>query len=277
MDISIGISTCPNDTFIFDALLHKKIDTEGLDFILYFDDIEKLNSKAINNELDLTKLSFNAFASLTDKYVLLTSGSALGKNCGPILISKNKCELNEINNKTIAIPGKNTTANLLLSIAFPKANNKTEIIFSDIENQITQNSYDLGLIIHESRFTYLNKGLIKIIDLGEYWETNYHLPIPLGGIAVKRSFPIDIQKRINRVIRKSVEFAFNNPKSSLGFIKKNAQEMEEDVLYKHIELYVNKYSLDLGEEGINAIKHLFFTAKKLNIIDNYRNDFYLNM
>jgi len=240
--ISLGFSSCPNDTFIFDAMIHHKIDTEGIDFDVVMADVEELNKRALNQELDVTKISYHAFAYISDHYCLLDSGSALGKNNGPLLISKRKIYPDEINDLKIAIPGKHTTANLLFSVAFPKATNKIEYIFSDIEDVVLSNEVDAGLIIHENRFTYEKKGLKKIIDLGEYWENETHLPIPLGGIAIKRSIENDLQLKINQILRKSVEFALKNPKSGYLYIKSNAQEMDEDVMYKHISLYVNNFT-----------------------------------
>jgi len=278
MKLTLGFSPCPNDTFIFDALIHHKIDTEGLDFEVFYDDVETLNQKAFRGELDITKLSYHAFAYIVDKYVLLDAGSALGFGVGPMLISdfeisisdlKNNKILNrksEIVNPLIGIPGKYTTANFLLGLAFPEATNKVELVFSDIENAVLEGRVDAGLIIHENRFTYQDKGLKKIIDLGDYWEKETGCAIPLGGIVANRNLPEDVQHKINRVLRKSVEFAFASPKSGIEFIRQHAQEMSEEVMYKHIELYVNKYSIDLGEEGRKAIQLMFDTALEKGII-----------
>ena len=268
MTLSLGFSPCPNDTFIFDAMIHHKIDTEGLDFSVSFDDVETLNQKAFRQELEITKLSFHAYAYVTDNYVLLNSGSALGFGVGPLLISKTELTNpnSEIGKLRIGIPGKYTTANFLLSLAYPEAENKTEMLFSEIEDALNNNLIDVGLIIHENRFTYLEKGFKKVRDLGEFWEELTSCPIPLGGIVIKRSLPDETKKIVNRVIRRSVEFAFENPKSGLDFIRSHAQEMSEEVMYKHIELYVNKYSIDLGDEGRRAVSVLFDAAATLNII-----------
>ncbi len=272
MKLTLGFSPCPNDTFIFDALIHHKIDTEGLDFEVFYDDVETLNQKAMLGELDITKLSYHAFAYVADKYVLLDAGSALGFGVGPLLICKSdelaKLPLANLNNSKykIGIPGKYTTANFLLGLALPEASNKQEMVFSGIEDALLTNKIDIGLIIHENRFTYQDKGLKKIIDLGDYWEKRTGYPIPLGGIVANRNLPEELQHKVNRVLRRSVEFAFENPKSGLEFIRSHAQEMSEEVMYKHIELYVNKYSVDLGEEGKKAIKLLFDTAREKNII-----------
>jgi 1,4-dihydroxy-6-naphthoate synthase len=287
MKLSLGFSPCPNDTFIFDALIHHKIDTEGLEFEVFYDDVETLNQKAFRGELDITKLSYHAFAYIADKYVLLDAGSALGFGVGPMLISDLEISISDlqnnqirdpksqIRNPLIGIPGKYTTANFLLGLAFPEAINKQELVFSDIENAVLEGRIDVGLIIHENRFTYQDKGLKKIIDLGDYWEKKTGCAIPLGGIVANRNLPEDVQHKINRVLRKSVEFAFANPKSGLEYIRSHAQEMSEEVMYKHIDLYVNKYSIDLGEEGKKAIKLLFDTALEKGIIPEIKESIFL--
>ena len=287
MKLTLGFSPCPNDTFIFDAMIHHKIDTEGLDFEVFYDDVETLNQKAMRGELDITKLSYHAFAYVADKYVLLDAGSALGFGVGPLLISDFVISISDLQsgkivnrkselvNPLIGIPGKYTTANFLLGTAFPNATNKVELVFSDIENAVLDGRVDIGLIIHENRFTYQDKGLKKVIDLGDYWEKETGCAIPLGGIVANRNLPLDVQHKINRVIRKSVEFAFENPKSGLEFIRSHAQEMSEEVMYKHIELYVNKYSVDLGPEGKKAVKLLFDTARKNNFIPENKEELFL--
>lgn len=273
LKISLGFSPCPNDCFIFDAMIHGKIDTEGLSFDVILDDVESLNKKAFKGELDVTKLSFNALSHLIKSYQLLLSGSALGKGCGPLLVANSDLKVD--NDTKIAIPGKYTTANFLLSLAYPDAKNKVEILFSEIENAVLTNKVDAGLIIHENRFTYEEKGLKKIIDLGEYWETLTNSPIPLGGIVVKRSFSDDLKSKINRVLRKSVVYAFANPQSSLNFVKENAQEMSEEVMYKHIGLYVNNFSVDLGVEGRRAIEVLFDKAQRSGLIEKVTENIFI--
>lgn len=273
--ISLGFSTCPNDTFIFDAMIHHKIDTEGLDFEVIMGDVEELNTKALNNELDVTKISYHAFSKIVKNYLLLDSGSALGYKNGPLLISKHKIYPDEVKDAKIAIPGFNTTANLLLSIAFPKAIKKQEYLFSDIEEAVLEGEADAGLIIHENRFTYEKKGLNKIIDLGDYWEKETGLPIPLGGIAVNRNLYKEIQLKINRVLKRSVEYAFENPKSAYPFIKQYAQEMDEEIMYKHIDLYVNDFTRDLGEKGREAVKVLYDRAISLGILPKMNEEIFL--
>ncbi len=279
MKLTLGFSPCPNDTFIFDALIHNKIDTEGLTFDVSFDDVETLNKKALQGTLDITKLSFHAMAHVLDQYALLDAGSALGFGVGPLLICKNKALLQEKElpaKLRVGIPGKFTTANFLLGIAYPHLLNKQVLVFSEIENALLNNEIDAGLIIHENRFTYQNKGLHQLIDLGQYWEQLTGCAIPLGGIVAKRSLDDEVQQRINRVLRKSVAYAFENPKSSLDFIRAHAQEMDEAVMYQHIELYVNQYSLDLGVEGRKAINILFEMAQSRNMIPEVKGNIYVN-
>ncbi|HXI01320.1 MAG TPA: 1,4-dihydroxy-6-naphthoate synthase [Sphingobacteriaceae bacterium] len=277
MKLTLGFSPCPNDTFIFDALIHQKIDTEGLTFEVSFDDVETLNQKALHQELDVTKLSFHAFAHVSDQYVLLDSGSALGFGAGPLLISKSEIRnpKSEIPHLKIGIPGKLTTANFLLSLAFPEAKNKAEMVFSEIERALLNDDIDLGLIIHENRFTYQDKGLKKIIDLGEYWEEQTASPIPLGGIMIKRSLPEEVKLTVNHLIKKSVKYAFENPKSSLEFIRSYSQEMSEEVMYKHIELYVNNYSVHLGTAGRKAVQMLFDKGAEAGVIPRASKNIFL--
>jgi len=238
-------------------MVNGKINTEGIRFELHMADVEELNRLAFKAAIDITKVSYHAFAYLSEAYQLLSSGSALGYGNGPLLISKHKIYPDELQDLKIAIPGKYTTANLLLSLAYPGLTNKTEYLFSDIEEVILSGEADAGVIIHENRFTYQSKGLKKIVDLGEYWEQQNGLPIPLGGIIVRRSLPQEIRQTINRVLRRSVEYAFLHPDDSLPFVRKHAQSMDEAVMRSHIQLYVNDFSLDLGTKGMEAITTLF--------------------
>lgn len=260
MRLTLGFSPCPNDTFIFDALVHHKVDTEGLEFEVIFADVEQLNKWAFQAKLDITKLSYNAFTNCVNDYALLDSGSALGNNCGPLLIKKPNTILTK--KSKIAIPGKYTTANMLLNIAFPNHQNKVEMLFSEIENKVLEVAVDAGLIIHENRFTYEDKGLEKIKDLGEFWQEETGLPIPLGGIVTNRRLPLATQQKIERVLRKSVKFAFENPNSSADYVNFHAQEMEQEVVDAHIALYVNNYSISLGELGRKAVELLFEKSGK---------------
>lgn len=267
MNLTIGYSPCPNDCFVFDALVNKKIDTEGLNFEVILEDIETLNKKALEGQLDITKLSFHAYVYNLKQYILLRAGSALGFNCGPILVKSIKSKIKNLDDISVAIPGKLTTANFLLSLAYPNLKNKIEYTFSDIEEAVLKGKVDAGLIIHENRFTYHEKGLVKIIDLGEYWNSLIQAPIPLGGIVIKRHLDKDLQQKVNKLIKKSVEFAFQNPESSMQYVKQNAQEMNEEVMKKHINLYVNSFSLDLGDIGINAVELMFNKGKELKLFD----------
>jgi 1,4-dihydroxy-6-naphthoate synthase len=277
MKLTLGFSPCPNDTFIFDALIHHKIDTEGLEFEVFYDDVETLNLKAFNKQLDITKLSYHAFAYAVNDYALLDAGSALGFGVGPLLIANKNFKMSDLEKSDlrIGIPGKFTTANFLLGVAYPQFTNKEEIVFSEIEQSLIDGKIDLGLIIHENRFTYQDKGLIKIKDLGDFWEEYSNSPIPLGGIVVKRDLPLEIQHKVNRLVKKSVEFAFANPQSGLEFIKQHAQEMSVEVMYKHINLYVNKFSIDLGAEGKKAIQTLFDISVENKKIPMYEKDLFI--
>jgi 1,4-dihydroxy-6-naphthoate synthase len=276
--LSLGFSPCPNDTFIFDALIHHKIDTEGLDFDVFFDDVETLNKKALQGELDITKLSFHAFAHVSDKYVLLDAGSALGFGVGPLLISKTAYTPEEVKSKpslSVGIPGTYTTANFLLTIAFPELQNKKELVFSAIEESLLNQELDLGVIIHENRFTYAQKGLHKIIDLGDYWEQQTSMPIPLGGIMIRRNIDLETQLTVNRLIRKSVEYAFEHPEASSDFVCQHAQELDASVRKQHIDLYVNQYSVDLGDLGKQAIRVLFEKGQSAGLIATYAEQLFL--
>lgn len=276
MKLTHGFSPCPNDTFIFDAMIHGRIDTEGLEFEVFLGDVEELNRRAGLADLDITKLSYHAYAHLTEKYILLDAGSALGNNCGPLLIAKSSIPPEDISNLKIAIPGKLTTANFLLSLAFPNATQKVEMLFSEIETAVLNGAVDAGLIIHENRFTYADKGLVKLIDLGEYWEQSTGMPIPLGGIVIKRNLPESIIHKVNRIIQRSVEYAWANPTASEAFIAQHAQEMDPAVRRQHIDLYVNQFSADLGAQGRAAVDHLFKVAEEKQIIPVQRQAIFLS-
>jgi 1,4-dihydroxy-6-naphthoate synthase len=277
MTLSLGFSPCPNDCFMFDAIVNQRIDLEGLEFAVRLADVEALNTAAFAGEADVTKLSYHAYAYCTRGYVLLDAGSALGRNCGPLLISKRSIAKTDVaaGGLRIAIPGKYTTANFLLGLAFPEAQNTTELVFSAIEAAVLDEQFDAGLIIHENRFTYEAKGLRKIIDLGEFWEAETGAPIPLGGIVIRRSLPDEVKRRVNRVLRRSVEYAFAHRTASLDFVRAHAQEMSEDVMYRHIDLYVNEYSVDLGMEGRRAVELLFDKAAATGIVPRATNTLFL--
>lgn len=267
MKLSLGFSTCPNDTFIFDAMIHQKVDTEGLNFDVLLADVEELNKNALNSSIDITKLSYYAYNYVATNYKLLSSGSALGYKNGPLLISKHRIYPDEVSDLRVAIPGKYTTANLLFGIVYPDVKEKKEYLFSDIEDAILDNEVDAGVIIHENRFTFEKKGLKKIIDLGEDWEQKTGKPIPLGGIVVHRKFDNETHLKINRVLKRSIEFAFENPESSYEYVKRYAQELNDEVIKKHINLYVNNFTIDLGTIGKEAVMTLYERAKKEKIIE----------
>jgi len=257
MKYTLGFSPCPNDTFIFDALVNHKIDTEGFEFDVVLEDVQTLNQWAIDGKLDFSKISYGVLPIVTDEYGVLESGGALGKGVGPLLItSSHNFQKKEIEEMTVAIPGKNTTAHLLFSYAYPQVKEKKFMIFHEIEEAVMSGKVDAGVIIHENRFTYQLKGLKKIKDLGEYWEENIKAPIPLGGIVGKRSIDKSILLKVNQLIRKSLEYSFEQYPTISNYIKCNAQEMEESVMRQHIDLYVNNYSLELGHVGRKAVKKL---------------------
>ena len=255
MKLTLGFSPCPNDTFIFDAMVNHKIDTKGLAFEVLLEDVQTLNQWALEGKLSITKLSYGVLPLVLDKYSVMNSGSALGKGVGPILISASINNDQPIEDLLVAIPGENTTAHLLFSMAYPNAKNKVFLRYDEIENFVLANK-GLGVIIHENRFTYEAKGLKKIIDLGDYWENKTGNAIPLGGIVIKKEIDISTQHTIDALIKKSIEYAFSNYPLLNDYIRSHAQEMSESVMRQHIDLYVNEYSLDLGDMGKNAIRKL---------------------
>jgi len=264
MKLTLGFSPCPNDTFIFDALVNNKIDTHGLSFDVTLADVETLNEWALAGKLDFTKLSYGVLPLVLDTYCVLNSGSALGNGVGPLLIKNEKLKSKNIEDQVIAIPGEKTTAHLLFSLAYPDAKNKIFIRYDEIENFVLADK-GLGVIIHENRFTYADKGLQKITDLGDYWEKETGKPIPLGGIAAKRSIDTEIKIHVDKMIRESIEYAFKNHYKELtGYVKDHAQEMSEEVMRKHINLYVNDQSIDIGIAGKKAVAELLNIKQKTN-------------
>ena len=259
MTFTLGFSPCPNDTFIFDALVNKKIDTEGLDFEVQLEDVETLNQWAMQGKLDISKISYGVLPLVLDHYDLLDAGGALGKGVGPLLIAKTPIPTSELATRTIAIPGERTTAHLLFSLAFPQVQQKKFMIFSAIEEAVLSGQVDCGVIIHENRFTYQQKGLVKLLDLGEFWEETTGAPIPLGGIVFRKGEDPGLQKKVNSLIRKSLEYAFAHYPSLPDYVRQHSQEMDEQVMRQHIDLYVNNYSLGLGEEGEKAVQTLLNT------------------
>jgi 1,4-dihydroxy-6-naphthoate synthase len=266
MNLTLGFSPCPNDTFIFDALVNNKIDTQGISFNVALEDVETLNRLALKNTLDVTKLSYGVLPLAMKDYIILNSGSALGTGVGPLLVANNDISINEIEDYNIAIPGEHTTAHMLFTLAFPTVSNKIFLRYDEIENFILKASSNniAGVIIHESRFTYAEKGLKKIIDLGKFWEDKTGYPIPLGGIVAKRNMEISLLKKIDTLIKESIQYAFSMYPALADYVKINSREMEETVMRKHKDLYVNDYSIDLGTEGKQAIEKLLSIYQKNN-------------
>jgi 1,4-dihydroxy-6-naphthoate synthase len=267
MKLTLGFSPCPNDTFIFEAMVHGRIDTEGLEFDWFLADVEELNRKAVEGSVDITKMSFHAYARTAEKYLILDSGSALGRSNGPLVVSKRDLRPEELDDAMIAIPGRLTTANLLFSIFWPKATRKREYLFSDIPDAVLSGEADAGLIIHETRFTYRAMGLSMVADTGAMWEEMTGLPVPLGCIVVNRNISQATAEKVDRAIRRSIEYARNSPGESVEFIRKYARETEADVTREHIKLYVNDFSLSLGGEGRSAIERLFAEARERGVTE----------
>ncbi len=271
--IKLGFSSCPNDTFMFYGIA-KGVFSPSFDLSITVKDIEELNKLAFKNLLDITKMSFFAYFKVADRFKILNSGAALGRGCGPLIIAREDIEKSNLKSKIIAIPGRNTTANLLFSIFFPECQQKKEVLFSDIEKEILNGNVDAGVIIHETRFTYQEKGLIKIADLGEMWENETGYPIPLGLIATKRE--IEKQGReFDVLLKNSILYSYKNRDKTMPFIKKYSQEIREDVINSHIELYVNDFSVQLGEEGKSAIKELYKKAYRVGLVKHFYRDIFL--
>ncbi len=265
MALTLAFSPCPNDTFLFDALVHGRVGQEGFFSEPYLEDVETLNRWAFEGRCDVTKLSYHAAALLTDTYQLLRSGSALGRGCGPLLIAREPLDLSRAADWKIAIPGRYTTAAFLLKLAVPQAAELRETLFYDIENAVLTGEVDAGVIIHENRFTYAQKGLVQLIDLGAWWEEQTGWAIPLGGIAIRRSLPEEVKKTVAQYLHESVAHAFAHPADSRAYVCAHAQEMDETVMRQHIELYVNEYSLELGPVGEAAVRGLFGKAHTLGL------------
>jgi 1,4-dihydroxy-6-naphthoate synthase len=263
MKFTLGFSPCPNDTFIFDALVNKKIDTGDFEFEVILEDVQTLNQWAMQGKLDITKLSYGVLPLVLNNYTVLKSGSALGRGVGPLLIANNDTLSTKVEEYSIAIPGEQTTAHLLFSLAYPNAKKKIFLRYDEIENFVAEGK-GLGVIIHENRFTYQDKGLKKIIDLGDYWEKETGNAIPLGGIVINRKFDSSIQQDVDMLIKKSIEYAFSNYPALNDYIRNHAQEMSEEVMRKHIDLYVNDYSVNLGEEGKNTVNKLLQVYQQTN-------------
>jgi 1,4-dihydroxy-6-naphthoate synthase len=256
MKLTLGFSPCPNDTFIFDALVNEKIDVQGFKFDVMMEDVETLNRWAMQEKLDVTKISYGVLPRILPAYRVLDAGGALGKGVGPLLVAKQPIDLEDVPQLRVALPGANTTAHMLFTLAFPDAQQKQFLVFHDIEDAVLRGDVDCGVIIHENRFTYADKGLHKLLDLGEFWEHNTKSPIPLGGIVMNRRFDPAIMAKIDALIRESVAYSWKQYPVLSPFVREHAQEMSEDVMRQHINLYVNDYSSSLGQEGRAAIWQL---------------------
>lgn len=251
---SLGFSPCPNDTFIFHALVHGLVGGDCPQFAEpVLADVETLNEWAISGRLDVTKLSFHAYGQVMDRYVLLNAGSALGRGCGPLLVARKSLAQAALPGLTIAIPGRYTTAALLLRLFAPACTNLVTMRFDRIMPAVVSGTVDAGVIIHESRFTYPQHGLVMLQDLGQWWETLTGLPIPLGGIVARRSLGQAALCAIDRAVRASVRLAFGAPQAAMPYIRRHAQELDESVIASHIGLYVNDYSENLGPDGLAAV------------------------
>ena len=278
MTLTLGFSPCPNDTFIFDALVNKKIDTEGLTVQPVLEDVQTLNEWALQGRLDVTKISYGVLPLLLNKYLVLNAGGALGKGVGPLLITKNAdAHDKDVNTMTIAIPGEHTTAHMLFSLAYPQATKKKFMLFSAIEDAVLNGAVDAGVIIHENRFTYQQKGLHKLVDLGEYWERQTGNPIPLGGIVMKKTFDSALQQKVDLLIKRSLEYAFENYPHITDYVKQHSQEMSETVMRQHIDLYVNNYSLQLGPEGKAAVHTFLDIYERLKKVSVQKESIFLEV
>lgn len=269
---SLGFSPCPNDTFIFYALVKGRLKHCNLRFREMPADVETLNRMAFRRELEVTKLSYHAFGHLVDDYVLLRSGSALGRGCGPLLVSRQACPPEEFQDKKIAIPGQYTTAAMLLRL-YGEYKNLIEMGFEKIIPAVKEGMADAGVIIHESRFTYEKEGLARIVDLGQWWEETTGMPVPLGGIFARRDLGTEELAAVDSCLKEGIQYAFSHREEPMDYIREHAQELEDEVIKKHIELYVNSFTLDLGEEGIQAVRHMLKMGYDKGLFKSYRDDF----
>ena len=265
-ELSLGFSPCPNDTFMFYPLVHGLVETDGLVYRERLEDVETLNQLARAGELDVSKVSYHALGHIREEYALLRSGSALGRGCGPLLVALKKCAPHELRGRTIAVPGRYTTALMLLQLFDPALDTFIIMPFNEIMDAVLSGCVDAGLIIHESRFTYHGFGLHKLLDLGEWWEAETGLPLPLGGIVARRSLGTETIAAVERALKAGVDYAREHPDEATRYIGEHAQEMSQEVCAAHIRLYVNDFSTDLGDEGVRAITCLLQRAGQAGII-----------
>ncbi len=267
MKLKLGFSTCPNDTFMFDAMVNGRIDTEGLEFELEMADILHLNRAAMAERLDIVKVSYNTYGSIRDRYRLLESGSAMGMGCGPLLIAKEPIAIEDLvaQQGLVAIPGVNTTANLLLSFFEPRLVHREEMLFHEVMPAVLSGQASAGLIIHENRFTYQDFGLVCLQDLGAYWEAQTGLPIPLGAICVHERLGEALARKVDRVLHASIAYAFAHPQECMPYVRAHAQELSDAVTQAHINLYVNEFSLDMGPSGKAAVQKLLKVGQGMGL------------
>lgn len=273
-ELTLAYSPCPNDTFLFYHLIHENVSTQ-FSIKEELHDVEKLNEYAKERKFDVTKLSFFAYFHVLEGYALLNSGAALGRGCGPLLVKKKGKDLKRVKGETILVPGLMTTANLLLNIYLGNNFIPKPVRYDLIMNKILNEEFDLGVIIHEERFTFMERGLERVVDLGDYWETITGKPIPLGAIAVKRSMDSDLQKEFDRSLKKSLSLAYQFPEKARNYILENSQVKEESVVNSHIELYVNEFTKDIGKEGKEAVYALWEKAKSLHLVGDQKLDMFI--
>jgi 1,4-dihydroxy-6-naphthoate synthase len=267
--LSLGYSPCPNDTCIFFALVHGRIPLKELAFRVRLEDVETLNRLARTRFLDVTKISYHALGHLRSDYALLRSGGALGRGCGPLLVARDDLSPRDLENRRIAIPGRLTTASLLLQLYGQRSENLLVMPFDRIMPAVREGLADAGLIIHEGRFTFRNYGLVSLLDLGQWWEEQTGMPIPLGGILARRSLGVELIETLEETVRESVLYARRHPEETGAYIRRHAQELDEEVIRRHIDLYVNDYSLDLGDDGLAAVRELLERAEDRGLIPRH--------
>ncbi len=255
MKLTLNISPCPNDTFMFDAIVNRRIDTAPFDISVEYLDIEQLNARVLEGGAQISKISYAVYPSIAERYRILDSGSALGRGNGPLLVSKSEVDLSNPYLRVV-VPGMHTTANALMSRLYPHIEHKSPMLFSEIAEAVADGRFDAGVLIHEGRFTYKERGLRLVADLGVEWESRTGLPLPLGAIVASRDLPSEVVVRFEELLRQSIAYAFAHPEESRAYVKEHAQEMADDVIDSHIALFVNDYSLSLGEEGRCAVAEL---------------------
>lgn len=262
--LTLAYSPCPNDTFMFYAIAHNRIDLRGLSFEIELMDVEQLNEKAALGCFDISKMSFHAFARMNDRWEMCDAGAALGRGNGPLLVcAKNASVDLHCGCSHVLLPGKNTTAALLMKYAFPHIHSYSYCVFNEVERKVLNGEADAGVLIHETRFLYAEHGLELLADLGQIWEQSTNLPIPLGGIAMRADLSDEIKEQFSLVMRDSVLYARNNPAETMSYVRAHAQEMDPWVMQKHIEMFVNEYSVSMGSEGRRAVEKLCEVAKKM--------------